>query len=207
MAYTALATAVTGDLWTAANHNTYIKDNFAAGVPDIFTAAGDIAYATADNTAAALAIGDPSRVLSVNSSGDAPEWEYGVAGCCLEVTTDMDITGTGEQKVVFDTEVYDTGSLWSSSDSDAVIIPWDGVYQCSGRVQFEAGNAANEFVYIGGEVVGYITSATALPGAISFCYTKRFEAGNDVYLSVKTGVASIDLQRATYSVTYLGAST
>jgi len=47
MTYTAVPTKSTGDLWTAANHNTYIKDNFAAGVPDIFTTKGDIAVATA----------------------------------------------------------------------------------------------------------------------------------------------------------------
>ena len=78
IAYNAVPTVATGDTWSAANHNTYIRDNFAAGVPDIFTAAGDIAYATAANAASPLAIGTPGQVLKVNIGGTLPEW--GVSG-------------------------------------------------------------------------------------------------------------------------------
>lgn len=35
MTYTALPTVSTGDLWTAAQHNTYIKDNFATLAADL----------------------------------------------------------------------------------------------------------------------------------------------------------------------------
>lgn len=73
MSYNAVPTVATGDTWSAANHNTYIRDNFAAGVPDIFTAAGDIAYATAANAAAPLAIGTPGQVL-LSSSDSLPKW-------------------------------------------------------------------------------------------------------------------------------------
>jgi hypothetical protein len=78
MAYNPLPTLSTGDTWSAANANIYWKDNFAAGVPDIFTAAGDIAYATAANAASPLAIGTAGQVLKVNTGGTLPEW--GVAG-------------------------------------------------------------------------------------------------------------------------------
>jgi hypothetical protein len=77
MAYSPVPTVTTGDTWSAANHNTYIRDNFAAGVPDIFTAAGDLPYATAANAAAALAIGAAGQVLKVNASGTLPEWSSG----------------------------------------------------------------------------------------------------------------------------------
>lgn len=207
MAYSAVPTYVTGDLFSAANANTYWRDNFAAGVPDIFTAAGDIAYGTAANAASPLAIGDAYRVLSVNSAGNGIEWGYGILGCCLEVTTDMDITTTTEQKVAFDTEVYDTNSMFSSTDSDAVIIPRDGIYQCAGYVQFDDYNAASEYVYVGGQQVAFVQTANSQMGAISFCYINRFDADEDVYLSVMTGDASIDVLRACYSVTYLGVST
>jgi len=46
MAYTAVPTITTGDVATAAWGNTYIKSNFAAGVPDIFTADGEVAIGT-----------------------------------------------------------------------------------------------------------------------------------------------------------------
>lgn len=74
MAYNAVPTVTTGDSWSAANHNTYIRDNFAAGVPDIFTAAGEIPYGTAANTASVLSLGSVGTVLMPSSDGDAPEW-------------------------------------------------------------------------------------------------------------------------------------
>ena len=63
MAYTAVPTITTGDVATAAWGNTYIKDNFAAGVPDIFTADGEVAIGTGANTAESVAILDSSNVL------------------------------------------------------------------------------------------------------------------------------------------------
>lgn len=72
MAYSALPTYTTGDVFTAANANTYWRDNFAAGVPDIFTAAGDIAYATAANAASPLAIGATGKILGVVAG--LPSW-------------------------------------------------------------------------------------------------------------------------------------
>lgn len=72
MAYTAVPTVATGDLWTAANHNTYIRDNFAAGVPDIFTASGDLVYGSVADVAARLAIGSAGQILNV--SGGLPAW-------------------------------------------------------------------------------------------------------------------------------------
>lgn len=68
MAYTAVPTVATGDLWTAANHNTYIRDNFAAGIPDIFTTKGDIAVATASDAAARLGVGSDGQLLTADSS-------------------------------------------------------------------------------------------------------------------------------------------
>jgi hypothetical protein len=92
MSYNSVPTVSTGDTWSAANHNTYIRDNFAAGVPDIFTAAGDLVYATAANAAAPLVIGQAGLPLVSNGSlpvwgsfvykrqgGDADDWSVGIA--------------------------------------------------------------------------------------------------------------------------------
>lgn len=92
MSYNAVPTVSTGDTWSAANHNTYIRDNFAAGVPDIFTAEGDLAYATAANVATPLAIGTAGTPLVSNGSipiwgsfaykrlgGSATDWSTGIA--------------------------------------------------------------------------------------------------------------------------------
>jgi len=68
MAYNTVPTVTTGDLWTAAMHNTYIKDNFAAGVPAIFTTKGDLAVASGSMAAARLAAGADGKVLIPDSS-------------------------------------------------------------------------------------------------------------------------------------------
>lgn len=98
MAYSAVPTVTTGDSWSAANHNTYIRDNFAAGVPDIFTAAGDLAYATAANAASPLAIGSSDQSLSVVSG--LPAWSYGPGMVLLESQT---ISTTDTTEVIFST--------------------------------------------------------------------------------------------------------
>jgi len=76
MAYSPVPTVATGDLWTASNHNTYIRDNFAAGVPDIFQAAGDLVYASGADAAARLPIGNTGQILSI--AGGLPAWGYAV---------------------------------------------------------------------------------------------------------------------------------
>ncbi len=67
-AYTPVPTVNTGDLWTAANHNTYLRDNFAAGVPDIFTTKGDLAVASAADAAGRLGVGADKTVLGALAS-------------------------------------------------------------------------------------------------------------------------------------------
>lgn len=68
MSYTPVPTVNTGDLWSASQHNTYIKENFAAGVPDIFTAKGDLPAASAADAAGRLAVGSNGQVLKADST-------------------------------------------------------------------------------------------------------------------------------------------
>ena len=63
MAYTVIPTITTGDVATAAWGNTHLKDNFAAGVPDIFTTDGDVAVGTGANAAKRVAAFDASNLL------------------------------------------------------------------------------------------------------------------------------------------------
>jgi len=56
MVYTIVPEVEEGDSWTAKDMNTYVKDNFAACVPDIFTTKGDIAVATGDNVMTRLSV-------------------------------------------------------------------------------------------------------------------------------------------------------
>lgn len=69
MAYNTPPTKATGDTLTAAEWNTYVRDNMAAGVPDIFEAAGDLAVAAGADQAARLPIGAQGEMLRILASG------------------------------------------------------------------------------------------------------------------------------------------
>lgn len=73
MAYTAVATAVTGQTYLASSWNTEVKDNFSALWQ--YTTAGDIVYATSATTLARRGIGSEGQVLTVSSG--APAWGSG----------------------------------------------------------------------------------------------------------------------------------
>lgn len=66
MPYTPVPTKNTGDTFTANEFNTYIRDNFAAGVPDIFEAPGDLAVGAGVDAATRLAAGSNWDVLSID---------------------------------------------------------------------------------------------------------------------------------------------
>lgn len=70
MAYNIVPTVANGDSWSAAQHNTYLKDNMAALWP--YTSAGDMPYATASNTLGRVALGAVGAVMY--STGSAPAW-------------------------------------------------------------------------------------------------------------------------------------
>lgn len=66
--YTPLPTVVTGDLWTAANHNTYIRDNFAVGASGLTSAKGTIVVGADFQDAVALPVGNNGDTLIADSS-------------------------------------------------------------------------------------------------------------------------------------------
>jgi len=65
MAFTTLPTYSTGDSVTAANWNTYIKNNFAAMPPDIFTATGEIFVGEGADTGGLLSPSTTGKPLIV----------------------------------------------------------------------------------------------------------------------------------------------
>lgn len=70
MAYTTTPTSATGDLWSAANQNTYLKDNLTALWA--YTTAGDLVYAATPSTLQRLAAGTAYNLLY--STGSAPAY-------------------------------------------------------------------------------------------------------------------------------------
>jgi hypothetical protein len=72
MAFTSVPTVATGDVWSAANHNQYIKDNFAALW--VGSAAGDIDYYSSATAKTRLAKPSVDSVLK-NTSAGVPSWK------------------------------------------------------------------------------------------------------------------------------------
>lgn len=68
MAYSVVPTVTTGDLWTAANHNTYVRDNFAASIPDLFTTKGDLAVSSGADAAGRLPAGSDGQAVMADSA-------------------------------------------------------------------------------------------------------------------------------------------
>lgn len=63
MAYTPVPTVSTGGSWTAQDMNRYVKDNFAAGIPDLMTTKGDIVAATGGDAGERVAVGANNEFL------------------------------------------------------------------------------------------------------------------------------------------------
>lgn len=70
MAFNTVPTVAALDAWTSSQHNTYIKDNFAALWP--YTTAGDTTYAASSSTLARLGIGLANTFYT--SDGSVPSW-------------------------------------------------------------------------------------------------------------------------------------
>jgi len=144
MAYTAVPTKSTGDLWTAADHNTYIKDNFAAGVPDIFTTKGDIAVATGANVATILGVGTNGQVLVADSSESCGvKWDSlfnEQTYARYKVSSTKSLTSGSTTIVDFDTEDFDTDSAVTTGASWKFTVPadYDGYYIICATVTLES---------------------------------------------------------------------
>jgi hypothetical protein len=127
MAYVAVPTKSTGDLWTAADNNTYIRDNFAAGVPDIFTTKGDIAVATAADAASRLGVGADGQVLTA-ASGEATGilWAADTLATVVDAKGDL-IVGSGADAVAR-LAVGADGSILLADSAATNGVKWSGAF-------------------------------------------------------------------------------
>ena len=113
MAYVPLST-VTASTPILASWGNQVKDNFAAGVPDIFTTKGDIAAASGNDAAARLAVGTNYQLLeSLSTATLGVAWGSGVLAVATSGTQSIpDNTNTKVQ--------INTVSIDSYSFLDAV---------------------------------------------------------------------------------------
>ena len=73
MSYNAVPTVATGDVWTATNHNLYIRDNFRAVVPDVVAAKGEMIIGDGADALSLLSIGDDDKILFGDIAWNMPD--------------------------------------------------------------------------------------------------------------------------------------
>lgn len=145
MAYSAIPNYSAGDVWTADNQNAYIKDNFAAGVPDVFTAKGQLFFGTGADAGALLDIGAEGEFLTVDASTTtgAKYAAYTTNNIFAQYRVSTSQTLTAQ--VNFNTQVYDTASAVTTGASWKFTCPADegGYYAISCNVNCNATSGWN----------------------------------------------------------------
>jgi len=129
---TAAGQAITNALW-----NTYIRDNFQASAPDIFTNAGDIFYGTGADTGTRLGIGSAGQTLKVNSAGNAPEWTSGGLTRASRSGA-QSIPNATNTPISFDTEARDDDGLWVIGSPTVFTIPKAGIWYFGSSVAYDS---------------------------------------------------------------------
>jgi hypothetical protein len=116
MAYTIVPGVIEGDSWTAKDMNKYVRDNFAAGVPDIFTTKGDIAVATGADTAVRVGVGSDDQLLVADSNeSTGMKWKTISTVLAYLSSDDYNYGDNDIQKIDTFTEIVDTGNEFSNS--------------------------------------------------------------------------------------------
>lgn len=90
-------TAVVGATYTAAQYNTYVRDNFTAIW--VGTTAGDMEYYTSATAKTRLAIGTAGQILM--STGSALSWQSGTRWIQVQLNSDLALSvGDGQGRFV-----------------------------------------------------------------------------------------------------------
>ena len=139
MAYSAVSLVATGDLWTAANNNVYLKDNMAAIW--VGTNAGDTDYYTAATTKTRLAIGTAGEVQRMNAGETASAWG-GLLYALISDATPRAINDITFTEVTFTVEDVDIDGFVANPVANKITIPanFDGRYLINYRIEY-ASNA------------------------------------------------------------------
>jgi hypothetical protein len=109
-----------------------------AAIPkSLVDAAGDIIYATANNTVARLGIGTAGQVLKVNSGATAPEWGAAGASSAMVLVKTQTI-GSGVTSVT-------VSDAFSSTYDNYRIIVTGGAGQSGDTIQLELGTTTTDY--------------------------------------------------------------
>ena len=209
MAYSTVPTVVSGDTWSAAQHNTYIRDNFTALWP--YTAAGDIAYAASTTALTVLPIGAEGEILS--SISGAPAWTTGTASekyCLIKRTSNQNIAANTQTVITFESETFDNNAYWSAGSPTIINLPSAGYYRMMGSITWQKNSQGQRRVYVGDTAIfvaqqSSISSDTTTVMSFNYIYYAVTDNVNTYMWVWQNTGGSLNIESISYSVTYMGA--
>ena len=152
MAYNTPPTKAVGDPLTAAEWNTYVRDNFAAGFPDLAAAKGDMLVATAANAAQALTAGSNYQILeALSTETTGLRWSGNAPGARLHRTTAQSINNDTDTQITGFTADYDYGGFISGN---TFVIPVTGLYLMEVSGYWSTNATANKLRQVGIDIGG-----------------------------------------------------
>lgn len=141
-------TAVTGATYTAAQYNTYVRDNFTAIW--VGTTAGDLDYYTSATAKTRLAIGTAGKILM--STGSAPSWQTGTRWIPTQLNADLALSvGDGQGRFVIPSDFngWNITAVAAVCDSGTGVPAFqlrnvtDGVDVLSTKVTIDSGEVSS----------------------------------------------------------------
>ena len=153
MAYSAVILVATGDLWTAANNNVYLKDNMSATW--VGTTAGDTDYYTGAAAKSRLAIGTAGEVQRMNAGETVAEWG-GLLNALISDATPRAIGDAAYTEVTFTVEDVDIDGFVANPVANKITIPanFAGRYLINYRVEYASDATGFREVYVSLDGVG-----------------------------------------------------
>lgn len=210
MAYSALPAKTSGCTITLANYDT-IRDNFAAGFPDLVTTKGDILGGTAVNAGARLGVGaDDSTLVPASGETTGLAWQIQPAAR-VHNSANIAISAQTWTTLTFDSERYDTDASHSTvSSTSRLTVPTngDGIYTAGASVSFgtlpsEADNViAMRLLLNGATQIGKIKVTgqdTGLAGELTANWDYSLAATDYLEIQVFCDLAVNIVQNANFS--------
>lgn len=143
MPYSQLPARNAGDPFDISLYNT-IKADFEAGVPDIFTAKGDLAVATGANDAVRLAAGaDGCELNTMASKATGLVWQI-KPFVRVYIDANVSISAKTWTTLSFTDVRWDSDSMWSAGAPTKLIVPSGGagVYLIGAGMQWNTADSA-----------------------------------------------------------------
>lgn len=159
MAYVDTGDVVSGTIITE-GWGDQVRANFQAGVPAIFTTKGDLAVATAAETAARLGVGaDDATLVADSFAATGLAWQIQPAARVYRNVA-FDPTPTAWDTIDFTHERFDTDGMWVIGTPSRLTVPagGDGLYLIGGQVSLGSlglpgGNSAGARILLDGTTV------------------------------------------------------